>query len=185
MCARGPACTFRHSQIVSPNSNVADADVDADVEPEGTGQGNPWKPPPAFQRRDLEGADGQSYTLFFPLELTNKDYLRRIFEVVARGISTSVVRITQEKHLEVYYSKGGRDSSQDLYYLLKQILAPDKRDDKQLAHRMAYLATTTSHITALTDSAEHLLEKRNAIFHLVRDSSRLADLNLSFNVTSS
>jgi hypothetical protein len=114
---------------------------------------------------DLGG--GLTYTLFFPLELTNKDYLRRVLEIVTRGISGSVVRITSEKKLEDLVG----DSAYDVYYLLKQILAPAMRGGDQLAHRTAYLSTAESHITVLVDAACHLL---------VPDSARLTDLSATF-----
>ena len=45
----------------------------------------------------------EQYTLFFPLELTNKDYLRRIFETVAQGIKDRTVQISEDNQLRRFY----------------------------------------------------------------------------------
>ncbi len=56
--------------------------------------------------------------LFFPLELTNKDYIRRILDTVGHGIRERVLQITRDKRLAPI----NEDNDHDVYYLLKQLL---------------------------------------------------------------
>jgi hypothetical protein len=90
-----------------------------------------WQPPSHLQRIDVPVPEAASYTLFFPIELSNKDYLRRVFDIVAMGIQGTVRRMigkhgqrigpigSQKKksgHAEYDFSK-----TCDLYYLTKHI----------------------------------------------------------------
>jgi hypothetical protein len=88
-----------------------------------------WIPPEELQRIDVPIPEGATYTLFFPIELTNKDYLRRIFDIVAMGIQGTVRRMIGK-----YRSGIGPIGSKqepynftktcDLYYLTKHITDP-------------------------------------------------------------
>jgi hypothetical protein len=96
-----------------------------------------WVPPEGLQRIQVPRAEGNSaYTLFFPMELTSKDYLRRIFDIVASGIQGTVMRkIAQYRSsgtpLKPIGAKKGKHVTQpksydfantcDIYYLSKHI----------------------------------------------------------------
>ena len=73
-----------------------DAALFGDGEPATSGAA--WVPAPGFQRLsvsqlDDNGADlRQPYTLFFPLELTGKDYQRRVLELTAKARFVAPVR---------------------------------------------------------------------------------------------
>ena len=111
-CPRGENCHFKHSQTLNP---VPAKEDDDDEPPAGD---RLWEPQLQYQQRLVDVGAGQKYTLFFPLELTNKDYMRRVLEIVALGISGPVLRITKEKRLDDLVG----DSTYDAHYLLKQIL---------------------------------------------------------------
>jgi hypothetical protein len=50
-----------------------------------------WVPPREFQRiDDVPAPGGSSYTLFFPLEIKNKDYVVRGLDIIAMGIQRTV-----------------------------------------------------------------------------------------------
>ena len=68
-------------------------------------ESSPWEPDQGrqLQRRDIVLSASEQYTLFFPLELTNKDYLRRIFETVAQGIKDRTVQISEDNQLRRFY----------------------------------------------------------------------------------
>ncbi|GMI08043.1 hypothetical protein TrVE_jg12823 [Triparma verrucosa] len=153
---------------------------------------NPWTPPqPELRTTKIEISPTTSYQLHFPLELTNKDYLRRIFECVGRGIKNPVVRFTETKGLHKFYIDqfSGDDNSNDVYYLLKQIVckpgkpgsgAPSTTQD-QFIHQTAYLSPgTQTNVNTLVVAAQHVLDKRNAISHFERDSSRKEDVTATF-----
>jgi len=75
--------------------------------------------------------ENTGYTLFFPIELTNKDYLRRVFDIVATGIQGSVKRMIGKHGARLgpigsQKKKGGKaeydfNKTCDLYYLAKHI----------------------------------------------------------------
>jgi len=75
--------------------------------------------------------ESTGYTLFFPIELTNKDYLRRVFDIVASGIQGSVKRMIGRHGARLgpigsQKKKGGKaeydfNKTCDLYYLAKHI----------------------------------------------------------------
>eukprot|EP00519_Triparma_laevis_P003008 CAMPEP_0182496706 /NCGR_PEP_ID=MMETSP1321-20130603/5298_1 /TAXON_ID=91990 /ORGANISM="Bolidomonas sp., Strain RCC1657" /LENGTH=850 /DNA_ID=CAMNT_0024700373 /DNA_START=1165 /DNA_END=3714 /DNA_ORIENTATION=+ len=153
---------------------------------------NPWTPPqPELRTTKIEISPTTSYQLHFPLELTNKDYLRRIFECVGRGIKNAVVRVSESKNMYKFYidQYSGDDNSNDVYYLLKQIVCkPGKpgsgapsTPEEQLVHQTAYLSPgTQTNVNTLVVAAQHVLDKRNAISHFERDSSRKEDVTATF-----
>ena len=179
-CARGVNCRFKHSQVIEGGRRGGDGSGGgggAGTESLELVPGQLWEPPvEELQHINVPRGDGGGvYTLIFPLKVATEDYARRSLEIVARGIGGPVARITKETNLADFLG----DSRNDVYYLLKQILAPRLHGGDQLAHRTAFLATGSSHIATLVDAAEHLLEQRNALFHLAPDSARLADLDNS------
>ena len=144
---------------------------------------NPWEPPPGFQKCSVEVSPTEKYELFFPLELTNKDYLRRIFETASYGIRDPIVRVTELKILIKSYATDYGDSSNDLMYLLKRLIAPTSsavtsnggpsNAAEVLAHQTAYLPPPTlAHVNTMVNAARHLFDKRNAISHFKGKSRR-------------
>ena len=124
-------------------------------------------------------ADRSSYELFFPLEMTNKDYMRRILDIVAIGIQGPVVEITnhftrtnppQLEPIEGHHNG-------DVYYLLKQILgrryAPDQTRMQTVQGIFAqelntYGQTAGGNVSVekMVEAAQFLLTQRNQLFHL-------------------
>jgi hypothetical protein len=93
---------------------------------------NVWVPPRELQLiENVHCTDGSNYTLFFPLEVKNKDYLVRGIEIVAMGIQDAV-RIMDVRHGKSRNFKrieGGLpgqpydfNNTADLYYLTKHII---------------------------------------------------------------
>ncbi len=84
-------------------------------------------PPREFLRVEVSVPGPDFYTLFFPIELTQKDYLRRVFDIVAMGIQRTV-QIMIRKFGDTIAPIGTDkdpydfDSSCDLYYLTKHIM---------------------------------------------------------------
>jgi len=124
---------------------------------------SPWEPHVDHQRRNLKTDD---FTLFFPFELTNKDYLKRIFDIVARGIRDPIVLKTEQKGIPNLCV----DLSYDVYYLLKHLLE----------HQTALLPPSMQ-VQNLIESAKFIFNCRKALFHFDRDSARLCNLRSSFN----
>ncbi|GMI38824.1 hypothetical protein TrCOL_g4937 [Triparma columacea] len=158
---------------------------------EGRGQlaDNPWLPPKSLQKCTVRRSPTDSYELYFPLELTNEDYLRRIFKIIGRGISGAITRVADQKRLYKYYITDYGDASGDVMYLLKQILAPPKSSDPDapstseqvLAHQTAHLAPgTATNVNTLVNAAQHVYDKRNANFHFQEGESFSDDVVATF-----
>jgi hypothetical protein len=108
-----------------------------------------WQPPqellPAleFLRVEVPVPGPAFYTLFFPIELTQKDYLRRVFDIVAMGIQRTV-QIMIMKFGDTIAPIGTDkdrydfDSSCDLYYLTKHIM--DSRSSPVYARGQALVS---------------------------------------------
>jgi hypothetical protein len=84
-------------------------------------------PPLEFLRAEVPVPGSAPYTLFFPIELTNKDYLRRVFDIVAMGIQATVRRMIGKYRDAIAPIGSAKDpydfsSSCDLYYLTKHII---------------------------------------------------------------
>jgi len=134
---------------------------------------NQWELRVEHQWREIKLSETE---LLSPFEITKKDYLRRIFEVVARGIQGPIMCITEQKGLINLYG----DSSHDVYYLLKQIVAESLEPAARLAHQTALLPPGV-HVQSLIESAKFILDRRNEMFHWERDSgARLTNLRGSF-----
>jgi hypothetical protein len=85
-----------------------------------------WVPPLELQSSRVNGPNG-IYTLNFPVELKNKDYLRRILDVVAHGIQGTAKRIVSTPVLRGRPIGSGFEpydfeTTFDVYYLTKHIL---------------------------------------------------------------
>jgi hypothetical protein len=138
-------------------------------------EGSPWVPPTTplnCQQRRVELSPNHSYNLFFPFELTNKDYMRRVLEIVAHGIQHRVVQIVDDKGLEPIPP----ENQHDTYYLLKAIKQPGN------AERFVE-SLPGCEKGKLFHAAIHVLDTRNGLFHLQPDTSRLADLHKLFEAT--
>lgn len=77
--------------------------------PSGTGDayGHLFDLPLTCQRRTVRTAPGQQHTHFFPLELTDKDYLRRLLDIVASGIRGKIVALwVGQSHFAAFEAGG-------------------------------------------------------------------------------
>ena len=149
--------------------------------PEEPSESFGWVPPPELQRRVVELTESVSYTLFFPLELTNKDYMRRILEIVAFGIRSQVLWVTKQRRLP----KMEGQHSGDVHYLLKQLLGNNRGEGEKAMDRLVIQghfqdALNVSNKKKLFTSAEFILNARNELFHLQPDISRLRDVEALF-----
>jgi hypothetical protein len=85
-----------------------------------------WVPPLELQSTNVYKPDGRTYPLKFPIELTNKDYLRRILDVVAQGIQDTAEYIAtnyqQARSIGSGFERYDFNTTFDLYYLTKHIL---------------------------------------------------------------
>ena len=93
---------------------------------------NVWVPPRELQLiDDVPATDGSNYTLFFPLEVKNKDYMGRGIEIVSMGIQPTVRSIhgRHRRNITFKHIQSGLpgqsydfDNTFDLYYLTKHII---------------------------------------------------------------
>ena len=125
-------------------------------------------------RKVILSAD-EKYDLEFLLELTQKDYIRRIFEVVARGISQRVVQITSDCKLTAL------ENDYDVQYLLKQMLGRGQSDENtMMRYRVTFAEQLQCEQGKLVLNAEAILKKRNEVFHLRARTSTLGDVKCTF-----
>jgi hypothetical protein len=84
-----------------------------------------WVPPEELQRLPVP----EGYTILFPIELTAKDYFRRIFDIVGMCIQGFVLRM-KVKYRDAIGHIGSKQEQYDftkmcdLYYLMKHIMDP-------------------------------------------------------------
>ena len=57
---------------------------------------NLWEPPQLLQRRQVVGPTKNLSWILFPLELTSRDYTRRILDIVANSVKERVLSITND-----------------------------------------------------------------------------------------
>jgi hypothetical protein len=83
-----------------------------------------WIPPLQLQSQKVTDADGSIYSLNFPIELKNKDYLRRILDLVARGVQDTARHISRTHNIPVAttFEPYDFETTYDVYYLMKHIL---------------------------------------------------------------
>ncbi len=83
-----------------------------------------WVPPLELQSLKVKSPDGSIYSLNFPIELKNKDYLRRILDVVAHGIQDTAEHIvlTRGRPIGSQFEPYDFKTIYDVYYLTKHIL---------------------------------------------------------------
>ncbi len=166
-----------------------------------------WEPPSQLQHIIVPVPEAASYTLFFPIELTNKDYLRRVFDVVAMGIQGTVRRMigkygqrigpigSQEKkfgHAEYDFSK-----TCDLYYLTKHIAHEASAPVYARGLQPLFAVPAAYHITSypfllffpaefgadqrqLVEACKVLKGCRCELMHVNVDSGSLENLSSSF-----
>jgi hypothetical protein len=82
-----------------------------------------WVPPLELQSLRVNSPYG-IYTLNFPIEIKNKDYLRRILDVVAHGIQDTAEHIvsTRGRPIGSGFEPYDFKTTFDVYYLTKHIL---------------------------------------------------------------
>ena len=147
--------------------------------PRGTTVSDVWTPPTEV----LQRIQVDSYSLFFPLELTNKDYMRRVLDIVAIGIRDRVISITADRRLPPLSS----DNDSDVYYLLKQLLGgegfqkPENAAATQTQRSVFADALGAPNAQQMSNAAKYLYEMRNRLAHMVGESSRLTLLTVMFD----
>jgi hypothetical protein len=123
----------------------------------------------------MQSLSGKTYTLSFPLELTNRDYMHRVLDIVTLGIRGQVIEITSQPHrsgaLQDIKLGGYNASDDDIYYLLKQILGNNqaKKNPSPVTERkrirLIFKNALKCEMTDLIDSCEALLTSRNNLAH--------------------
>lgn len=92
-----PAVAEGHSHPSFPTDKKADQSTDWATWARNVANGkNLWEPPQLLQRRQVVGPTKISSWILFPLELTSKDYTRRILDIVANSIKERVLSITND-----------------------------------------------------------------------------------------
>ena len=138
-CKWGSRYHFSHGAAPSPPAAAAhdpasalchaggDAAAMSLCRPSPASAADVWEPPRELQRIDVPVPESTGYTLFFPIELTNKDYLRRVLDIVAQGVQGTVKRMIGRHGARLgpigsQKQKGGKaqydfNTTCDLYYL--------------------------------------------------------------------
>lgn len=139
--------------------------------------GSIWVPPTKLQKVIFQaGAEG--YQIYFPLELTNKDYHSRILETIARGVQSRVLQISNDKHLK-HIPQGNEN---DVQYLLKQLLGRNSDGNNDSQHiRLLFSNELRCSMDKLHDSAAYVLTQRNLLFNLEQDVTNNTDTVRLFN----
>jgi len=83
-----------------------------------------WQPPPELQKTSIHTSLNDSYELYFPVELTDKDYIRRILDIVSNSIRPYIIKIVAEdKNSKTSrFLEEIKGSDYDIYYQLKLLL---------------------------------------------------------------
>ena len=86
-----------------------------------------WVPEPELRHKTICNNDGLSYNLYFVFHLTNKDYLRRILDLVAEGTGALVRKVSEEMSTQLSTERGQWEplterQEGDPYFVLKCIL---------------------------------------------------------------
>jgi hypothetical protein len=168
-----------------------------------------WVPPEGLQRAgNISANAGGSYTLFFPLELKNKDYVRRILDIVALGIQPTVKQMNIRHRNTSNFKRidcgdyGSYDFANtcDVYYLLKHIMRENNEKSDKCHNASIYAKGMSSAPVArpkfhasLIVFAEFKADKeelvgvcntlkacRQTLMHCSLDSGSLAHLSSSF-----
>lgn len=127
---------------------------------------NVWEPPKDMQRIDLVG--DRKYTLTFPVELTNKDYMRRVLEMAGNGLSATVYDLTDSVN-DKYGAKTlpcveGKEAC-DVFYLLKHVKKPK-------VFKFFVTELNLENPCRLSECMDYLLEARNTLFHNSFDTEK-------------
>ena len=142
-----------------------------------------------LQLRRIKSSGGD-YWLMFPLELTKKDYLRRILEIVAEGISERVVSASAALHYsdvnngvaDPFPTYPAEYSKFDAQYLLKHIIGQGNHPtEKKLKIQQAVALQLHCNYQEMASAAGVLFQSRNSLFHMARGGVDDTDINVNFN----
>lgn len=178
-CKNGDSCAFSHDQHyhkqrndfqalhyqkASQVSKKKNAERKENNSEEST---NIWVPPGDLQKKDK----GLGYTIQFPLELTNKDYLRRVLDLTCIGIRSRIVQITAESG----FTKIAKENDGDIFYLLKQLLGGKGFEDPKNAVtvmiiRSKFAESLGTSVDKMVNAAKYLFIRRNQLAHASAES---------------
>jgi hypothetical protein len=79
-----------------------------------------WAPPEDLKRIDALKPDGRMYTKFFPIEIKKKDYMRRVFDIVAVGIQPKVKDMCKRHFWPHDFAKKTCDLSELVKHLIEK-----------------------------------------------------------------
>eukprot|EP00698_Gefionella_okellyi_P015675 TRINITY_DN4439_c0_g1_i2.p1 TRINITY_DN4439_c0_g1~~TRINITY_DN4439_c0_g1_i2.p1 ORF type:complete len:876 (-),score=141.60 TRINITY_DN4439_c0_g1_i2:179-2746(-) len=131
-------------------------------------------PPERFMRCKVSLPAGGDYTLCFPLELAQKDYLRRVLEIVAQAVRSRILAIVARN--KEWMPEIKKEQQHDLYYLLKLVLGRGKTVAGAQANagrvQAAFVQALNCAADMLSRNAEFLFMKRNELMHMQPDSGR-------------
>jgi hypothetical protein len=108
-----------------------------------------WITPYELQLITVDSGRVGSYTVNAPLELKNKDYLRRLLDVTSDGLRGCVAHIM------------GKGQHNDIYYMLKNIT-----EEKSSSFFKDAFAVTPSQFALFLDACNLLLRARNQLMHM-------------------
>jgi hypothetical protein len=134
--------------VIAPGEVVEDFGSPADLLPPLPPVTNSWTPPGELQsvsvrsfRRDVE------YNVYAPLELKNKDYVRRVLDITSEGMCTSVAHIMD------------KNQSYDIYYMLRDIVTSSTTFETAFGVHSAQFSQ-------FMEAARNLLQARNMLMHM-------------------
>lgn len=133
---------------VASGEVVEDFGSPADLLPPLPSATSSWTPPEELQsvsvtsfRRNVE------YTVYAPLELKNKDYVRRVLDITSEGISTSVAHIMD------------KNQQYDIYSMLRDIVTSSATFESAFG-------VHTAQFNQFLEAARNLLQARNMLMHM-------------------
>jgi hypothetical protein len=123
------------------------------------------EPPEKLKRCHIIDSNESNYILLFPLELTNKDYARRVLDTVANGISEQVLVIAKCAVGKVEPFPVDKNQF-DLFYLLSAMKGYSTK---------VYVKALRCH--GAFSLLESLLRYRNSLFHMEKGINAREDVS--------
>ncbi|KAJ1435204.1 hypothetical protein B484DRAFT_446222 [Ochromonadaceae sp. CCMP2298] len=134
--------------VAGSAQEVLDRGTPSDTAPALPPVTDSWESPPPLRSLVItSGRQGEEYVVSAPLELKNKDYVRRLLEITSEGICAAVARIMNKK------------SSFDIFYMLKDIL-------KSRGVFAAALGVSAAQFAVFFSAATRLQRARNQLMHM-------------------
>jgi len=121
-----------------------------------------WEPPAEY--KVIRYSDGDDGVLFFPWELSNQDYIRRVFDATARGMKAKILQLADEapQLVGVY---AGR-SQDDLGCLLLHLMGGSRRQERLVDVVKQYAVALDCDAKKLEASATLLIKYSDEYYYV-------------------